>query len=87
MHLLARHVVLLGLFVVAGAASADPEMRCRLGGAYIKVYGKTDAERREVCARQGGELARYSPSAGQRGPSPSEQGMQSIFGRSAGGPR
>lgn len=86
MHQLARHAVLLGLIVAANTASADPEMRCRLGGAYIKVYGKTDAERREVCVRQGGELARYSPSAGQRGPSPTEQGMQSIFGRS-GGPR
>ena len=86
MYLLARHVVLLGLFVAAGTASADSEMRCRLGGAYIKVYGKTEVERREVCARQGGELARYTPATGQRGPSPSEQGMQSIFGRS-GGPR
>ncbi len=86
MHLLARHIILLGLIGVAGAAVAEPEMRCRLGGAYIKVYGKTEAERREVCTRQGGELARYTPAAGQRGPSPTEQGMQSIFGRN-GGPR
>jgi len=50
----------LVLLALAGNAWAlPPEMRCRLGGAYIKVYGKNEAEQKEVCERQGGEFTRY----------------------------
>ncbi len=52
-------VISLTLLVLAGNASALPEMRCRLGGAYIKVYGKNEAEQKETCERQGGEFTRY----------------------------
>jgi len=55
------------LAVVGNAAAAEPEMRCRLSGAYIKVYGKDESEQREVCARQGGEFTRYYPPRPQSG--------------------
>ncbi|MGD9601219.1 MAG: hypothetical protein AB7V59_05380 [Gammaproteobacteria bacterium] len=73
---------MVALMIAAGAAAAAPEMRCRLNGAYIKVYGKNDAEMREVCERQGGEFTRYTPSAGSNGPQNlRRQAMDSIFGQ------
>ena len=73
----------ISLLTIAVNAVAEPEMRCRLDGAYIRVYGKTEAEQRETCERQGGELTRYAPqeqhepNQGQRG----ENAVKSIMGR------
>ena len=79
--------VLIGSLTVAGSAAAEPEMRCRMDGAYIKVYGKTALEQRDVCERQGGELTRYAPQGAQGGGDERAQAMQSIFGRDPGGAR
>ena len=77
------NVMRISLLTIAVNAAAEPEMRCRLDGAYIRVYGKTEAEQRETCERQGGELTRYAPqeqhepNQGQRG----ENAVKSIMGR------
>ena len=77
------NVMRISLLTIAANAAAEPEMRCRLDGAYIRVYGKTEAEQRETCERQGGELTRYAPqeqhepNQGQR----SENAVKSIMGR------
>ena len=79
--------VLIGSLTVAGSAVAEPEMRCRMDGAYIKVYGKTALEQRDVCERQGGEMTRYAPQGAQGaqgGGDARGQAMQSIFGRDPG---
>ena len=73
-----------GLLAVAGSASAAPEMRCRLSGAYIKVYGTTE-EQRATCERQGGEYTHYFPSQRQSGPDPRQQGFNAGFGQRPGG--
>lgn len=73
--------ILLGLLAVAGNAVAEPEMRCRVNGAYIKLYAKNEAEQRAVCERQGGEFTRYVPNAGRGGQDPRSQAMNSIFGQ------
>ena len=73
----------ISLLTIAVNATAEPEMRCRMDGAYIRVYGKTEAEQRETCERQGGELTRYAPqeqhepNQGQR----SENAVKSFMGR------
>ena len=79
--------VLIGWLIAAGSAAAEPEMRCRMNGAYIKVHGKTALEQRDVCERQGGELTRYAPQGAQGGGDARAQAMQSIFGRKPGGAR
>lgn len=76
--------VLVGLLTVAGTATAAPEMRCRLGGAYIKVYGKTEVEQREVCAQQGGEYTRYYPIKQQSGSGPRQEGFKGSIGQRPG---
>lgn len=77
-----RIVLMAALMAAAGTAAAAPEMRCRMNGAYIKVYGKNDAEMREVCERQGGEFTRYVPNAsGSAQPNLRRQAMDSIFGQ------
>jgi len=87
MRQLIGQAVLIGLLSAAGSAGAAPEMRCRLDGAYIKVHGKSEAEQREVCDRQGGEYTRYVPPEARAGSNPREQAMKSIFGRNGGGSR
>ena len=79
--------VLIGSLTVAGSAAAEPEMRCRMDGAYIKVYGKTALEQRDVCERQGGEMTRYAPQGAQGGDDARAQAMRSIFGSDPGGAR
>lgn len=79
--------ILIGLFAVHGSAFAAPEMRCRLSGAYIKVYGQDATEQREVCERQGGEFTRYESRTSQGGDNPRQKAMESIFGRRPGGAR
>lgn len=73
----------ISLLMIAVNVAAEPEMRCRLDGAYIRVYGKTEAEQRETCERQGGELTRYAPQE-QHEPNQGQQGanaVKSIMGR------
>ncbi len=84
MRLIVRSAVVVGLLAVAGSAMALPEMRCRLGGAYIKVYGKTETEQREVCAQQGGEYTRYYPPQHQSGPGPRKEGFKGSLGQRPG---
>lgn len=72
--------VMVGLLAVAGNTTAAPEMRCRLGGAYIKVYGKTE-EQRATCDRQGGEYTHYYPPQQKSGPDPRQQGFNAGLGQ------
>ncbi len=72
---------LIGLVVATSSAMAEPEMRCLSNGAYIKLYGKTTAEKRATCERQGGELTSYVPHQGQGGDNQRAKAMESIFGR------
>ncbi len=82
MRQLISNSVLLALLAVTGGAQADPEMRCRIDGAYIKVYGKNEAEQREVCERQGGQFTQYVQQEQQsRGGDPRSKAMNSIMGR------
>ncbi|MBI2799486.1 MAG: hypothetical protein HYX63_04260 [Gammaproteobacteria bacterium] len=80
MRQLISHSVLLALLTVTAGAQADPEMRCRLDGAYIKVYGKDEAEQRAVCERQGGEYTQYVQQQQSHGPDPRSKAMNSIMG-------
>jgi len=74
--------IFIGSMVGAMNAVAAPEMRCRLSGAYIKVYGKDEGEQKTVCERQGGEFTRYVPTQSRSGgPDPRGQAMDSIFGQ------
>ncbi len=84
MRRLVRTTMVVGLVAVAGTALALPEMRCRLGGAYIKVYGKTEALQREVCAQQGGEYTRYTPPQHQSGPAARQEGFKGGLGQRQG---
>lgn len=81
MRQLIRASMVLALCALAGNALAmGPEMRCRLSGAYIKVYGKDEKEEREVCARQGGEYTKYYPPQGG-GSKSEQQGVNPMMGR------
>ena len=75
----------LALLAHVGNATAEPEMRCRIDGAYIKVYGKNEGEQRAVCEQQGGVMARFDPHEQQHPQNEqgkqSAQGMRSIMGR------
>ncbi len=77
---LMKTAVVVGLITAAGTAAAVPEMRCRLSGAYIRVYG-TQGEQREVCERQGGEYTHYYPSQRQSGPAPRQEGFKGNIGQ------
>ena len=78
-------VLSLALFAYVGNAAAEPEMRCRIDGAYIKVYGKNEGEQRTVCEQQGGEMTRYDPREQQHPQNEqgnqTAKGMRSIMGR------
>jgi hypothetical protein len=78
--------IVIGLSAIAFNVVAAPEMRCRLDGAYIKVYGKNEAEQREVCGRQGGEFVPYVPQV-SRGPDPRAKANEAVFGRNLGSQR
>ena len=69
------------LLLIAGNAIAEPEMRCRLDGAYIKVFGKNEGEQRAICERQGGELTRYVAPQSHEQSSPSSNALHSMMGR------
>ena len=73
--------VMIGLVVATSSAMAEPEMRCLSNGAYIKLYGKSTAEKRATCERQGGELTSYVPYQSQGGDNQRAKAMESIFGR------
>jgi patatin-like phospholipase/acyl hydrolase len=81
MQHLIQKMALITLLTLATNAAAQSEMRCRINGAYIKVYGKNEADQKEVCARQGGEFTRYTPNIDPRSLNPRAQAMDSIFGR------
>ena len=71
----------IALLLIAGSATAEPDMRCRLDGAYIKVYGKNEGEQRAICERQGGELTRYVAPQPHEQSSPSSNALHSMMGR------
>jgi hypothetical protein len=76
-----KAILLMGMLTAAGVSAAPPEMRCLTNGAYIKLYGKTEAENREVCERQGGELTSYVAQQHQGGVDQRARAMESIYGR------
>ena len=60
-------------------------MRCRVNGAYIKVYGKNAAEEKGVCEQQGGEYTRYVPPAFKPAEERKEGWKGGVGGNAAGG--
>ena len=81
MRQLVEKAMLMALLTMTAGVVADPEMRCRIDGAYIKVYGRTEAEQRETCERQGGELAPYIPHEQHEQGNQGSRAMNSIMGR------
>ncbi|MSR14125.1 MAG: hypothetical protein EXR86_06065 [Gammaproteobacteria bacterium] len=81
MRQLIGKTILSGLLIISWGAVAAPEMRCLTNGAYIKLYGKTEAENREVCERQGGELTSYDEKQHTGGVDQRARAMESIYGR------
>ena len=76
-----RTMAMAGLLAVAwSATAAGPEMRCLINGAYIKVYGKNEAEERESCDRQGGAYTRYYAPQ-ESGPAQRPQGINGFMGQ------
>lgn len=77
----------LVLLTLAGAAQAQmPEKRCLLSGSYIKVYGDTEEDKKETCARQGGEYTTYHPPRPNAAPSGPAEGFKAMMGQ-RGAPR
>ena len=77
----------LMLLTLAGAAQAQmPEKRCLLSGSYIKVYGDTEEDKKETCARQGGEYTTYHPPRPNAAPSGPAEGFKAMMGQ-RGAPR
>ena len=58
--------LLIGVLATNPVAAAQMETRCRIDGAFIKVYGDSEVEQRQNCERQGGVLAEYMPHESQR---------------------
>ncbi|MBI2803277.1 MAG: hypothetical protein HYX63_23920 [Gammaproteobacteria bacterium] len=58
--------LLIGMAATTSVAAAQMETRCRIDGAFIKVYGDNESEQRKNCERQGGVLAEYMPHESQR---------------------
>jgi hypothetical protein len=65
----------LAAVAVTNALAAEPEMRCRVDGAYIKLYAKDAAEQREICDRQGGVMTQYTPESNYGGVTPPNDGF------------
>ena len=79
----------LGLMLLTLASTAQaqmPEKRCLLSGSYIKVYGDTEEDKKETCARQGGEYTTYHPPRPNAAPSGPAEGFKAMMGQ-RGAPR
>lgn len=72
----------LALLVLSSTVQAQmPEKRCLLSGSYIKVYGDTEEDKKETCARQGGEYTTYHPPRPNAAPSGPREGFKAMMGQ------